>query len=101
MDIDGNKVTRLTTSEAFESDPSWSSDGGKIAFASNRDGNFEVYVMDPDGGNQMNISNNAAFDGKPVWAPDGRRLAFSNRDGDPNNYDIWVMSAGGDAEEVN
>ena len=46
-------------------------DGTKIAFASSRDGNSEIYVMDEDGGNQINLTHNAASDSKPAWSPSG------------------------------
>ena len=49
---------------------------GKIAFASDRDGNFEIYVMDADGGGQLRLTENPAEDYSPTWAPDGSRLAF-------------------------
>ena len=44
---------------------------GQIAFASDRDGNGEVYVMDADGSNQTRLTNNPAFDFGPAWSPDG------------------------------
>jgi Tol biopolymer transport system component len=66
---------------------------GKIAFVSDRDGNYEIYVMNADGSDQHNLSNNKASDGAPVWSPDGKQIAFvSNRDG---NDDIYVMNADG------
>ncbi len=65
----------------------------KIAFSSNRDGNDEIYVMNPDGSEQVRLTNNAAADNSPVWSPDGARIAFySNRDG---NNEIYVMNADG------
>ena len=65
----------------------------KIAFISVRDGNMEIYVMDPDGSNQVNITNNPDNDSFPTWSPDGARIAFqSNRDGDS---EIYVMDADG------
>ncbi|MFN2455980.1 MAG: DUF4214 domain-containing protein [Pyrinomonadaceae bacterium] len=65
----------------------------RIAFASDRDGNFEVYAMNPDGSGQTNLTNNAAEDFNPAWSVDGTRLAFvSNRDG---NNEIYVMNADG------
>ena len=42
---------------------------GKIAFASDRDGNLEVYVMNADGTGQTNLTNNPTDDGFPAWSP--------------------------------
>ncbi|HEX8128567.1 MAG TPA: S8 family serine peptidase [Pyrinomonadaceae bacterium] len=65
----------------------------KIAFSSLRDGNWELYVMDPDGSNQKNLTLNAAKDLPVVWSPDGRKIAFqSNRTG---AGDIYVMNSDG------
>lgn len=66
---------------------------GKIAFASDRDGNFEIYLMDADGGGQTRLTENPGEDFSPTWSPDGMRLAFvSTRDG---NAEIYVMNADG------
>jgi Tol biopolymer transport system component len=48
---------------------SWSPGGSKIAFVANRDGNFEIYVMDADGSNQTRLTNNPATDWMPSWSP--------------------------------
>jgi Tol biopolymer transport system component len=66
---------------------------GRIAFASLRDGNREIYVMDVDGLNQNNLTNDPADDFDPAWSPDGSRIAFvSDRDG---NQEIYSMDADG------
>lgn len=41
----------------------------KIAFASTRDGSFDIYVMNADGTNPVNLTNNPAADGEPAWSP--------------------------------
>src|SRR3989344_3718592 len=65
----------------------------KIAFVSERDGNKEIYTMNPDGTNQINLTKNPAYDGFPDWSPDGKKIAFnSDRDG---NWEIYVMNADG------
>ena len=46
----GGTATQLTTQESYESSPVWSPDGKQIAFASDRQGNFDVFVMPSDGG---------------------------------------------------
>jgi Tol biopolymer transport system component len=65
----GDNVVRLTNTSASDYDPSWSPDGSRIAFLSDRDGNNEIYVMDADGGYQVNLTQNAADDIMPDWRP--------------------------------
>ena len=65
----------------------------KIAFTSNRDGNNEIYIMNPDGTGQMNLTKHKASDALPAWSPTGKRILFvSNRDGTP---DLYLMNADG------
>jgi len=69
---------------------------GKIVFQSNRDGNYEIYVMNADGTNQTRLTNNAASDFNPAWSPDGTKIVFdSDRDG---NFEIYVMNADGTSQ---
>ncbi|HEY9405049.1 MAG TPA: DUF4214 domain-containing protein [Pyrinomonadaceae bacterium] len=68
---------------------------GKIAFASERDGDYEIYSINPDGSGAARLTNHPAADREPVWSPDGSKLAFvSTRDG---NTEIYVLNASGDA----
>lgn len=66
---------------------------GWIAFASDRDGDFELYVMRADGSELRQLTRNTTFDGFPAWSPDGRAVAFaSDRSGD---LELYVMDADG------
>lgn len=49
---------------------------GRIVYASNADGDYELFVMRADGTNRRQLTNNGAQDLAPTWAPDGRRIAF-------------------------
>ena len=68
----------------------------RIAFESDRDWNWEIYVMDNHGGNQRNLTNNPGDDRDPSWSPDGKRIAFSSdRNDRGGNRQIYVMDADG------
>ena len=99
MDTDGGNEQRLTENRKNDEQPSWSPDGERIAFSSDRKGdlqNSEIYVMNADGGNEQRLTENRHFDEDPSWAPDGERIAFwSNREGDLHNAEIYVMDADG------
>ena len=64
-------LKRLTTDPATDFDPTWSPDGTRIAFRSQRDGNDEIYIMNSDGTCQVNLTNDPAADWSPAWSPDG------------------------------
>ena len=65
----------------------------KIAFVSDRDSDFEIYVMDADGTNVVQLTNNVVYDSAPAWSPDCKKIAFhSDRDGDK---EIYVMNGDG------
>lgn len=90
----GEGNTRLTTHPGRDLEPTWSPDGSRIAFRSDRDGSDDVYVMGADGTGTARLTNHAGPDYQPAWSPDGTRIAFvSERDG---NAEIYVMSAGGE-----
>ena len=72
--------------------PSFSPDGTRIAFSSNRfDNNLEIYVMNVDGSGLRRLTNHSAADAVPTWAPNGQQIAFtSDRSG---SAQIYIMSA--------
>ena len=89
-----NVPIRLTNNPADDYLPVWSPDGKKIAFTSYRDGNTEIYTMNPDGGDLQNLTQNSAFDEFPEWSPDGKKIAFRSKRQRGINK-IYVMDADG------
>lgn len=55
--------------------------GNQIVFFSYRDGNNEIYKMDPDGSNPERLTNNSDYDGYPSVSKDGRKIAFARAHG--------------------
>jgi Tol biopolymer transport system component len=80
---DGTKLRTLVPPALREgsrsSQPSWSPDGGAVVFTSNRDGNFELYVIKSNGQGlkQLTFTKNSVRSFEPQWSPDGRTILFS------------------------
>ncbi len=99
INTDGSGNSNLTNSASFpkETDPDWSPDGNRILYSSNKDFDYDIYVMDVSGSStSVNLTLNSAQDQKPSWSPDGEKIAFStNKDG---NYEIYVMNSDGTSQ---
>ena len=68
MSTDGSGQTRLTNNPAVDNVPVFSQDSKHIAFVSNRDGNYEIYMMGVDGTNPRNLTRHPADDNSPMWS---------------------------------
>ena len=89
MDSDGGNHVRLTIDPAIDYDPSWSPNGDRIAFVSNRDHGYDrIYVMDSDGGNVTRLMKDS-INRCPAWSPDGRKIASTR------NTQVYVMDTDG------
>ncbi|MBV9959098.1 MAG: PD40 domain-containing protein [Acidobacteria bacterium] len=66
--LDGTSDLQLTTTNN-NSDPAWSPDNGQIVFASRRDGNFEIYLMDSNGNGTKRLTATEPADLSPAWSP--------------------------------
>jgi len=79
--ISGGNAQRLSVHEAYESLPNWSPDGKWLAFASDRNGNRDVFVMTAQGENVQQLTFLSQDDQVFDWTPDGQSILFaSNRD---------------------
>jgi len=80
MDPDGSNLRTLLGGPATYQSPAFSPDGARIAFSSNRDGDFDLYVMNRDGTGLAHVTGpsvpDTTYDDSPSWSPDGSKLVF-------------------------
>lgn len=69
---------RLTDHPAEDRAPSWSPQGDRLLFTSDRDGDFEVYSIRADGDGLERLTVNPGADLDPAWSPDGDRFVFQS-----------------------
>ena len=94
-DVHGRRTVNLTRHEASDSDPSWSTRGDRIAFASSLDGDSEIYVMYANGGGRRRLTHSLGTDAQPSWSPDDSRIAFVSRRDRARGREVFVMGADG------
>jgi serine/threonine protein kinase len=95
LDLDTDSLTQLTHNNAVDWIPSWSPDGTRIAFTSDREGNYDLWVMSADGSEQKPWITLDAWDEYARWSPDGTRLAFAStgETGGVWNSEIFVAAS--------
>ncbi len=71
----------------------WSPDGSRIVFSSDKDGDFEIYLMDNDGNNVQQLTNNSGMDDEASWSPDGSKILYASDKYE--NWDIYVVEVEG------
>src|SRR5207253_429214 len=100
MNPDGTAQTALTGDATNHDTPSWSPDGGRIAFTRRfqpGDTGARIYIMNADGTGAFPVSSNSGVDGGPIsWSPDGTLVAYSSsRNG---GGEIWLAASDGSGE---
>jgi TolB protein len=93
-------LRRLTADTLGGADPAFSPDGSRMAVVTSRDGNPEIYVMDPDGTNAVRLTNDPGVDGAPAFAPDGRTVVFHSDRAGKRNQIFAVGLDGGPARQL-
>ncbi|MBN1311317.1 MAG: serine/threonine-protein kinase [Anaerolineae bacterium] len=87
-------LVQLTFNMATDIDPAWSPNGQQIAYASNKDGDFEIYVMNADGSNIRAITDNSSDDFSPQWSPDGTKIVYHGQTGSSSHlYSVQVAGS--------
>lgn len=98
MDLRTRNTARLTDTNAIDTSPSYSPDGNRIVFTSDRGGRAQIYVMNADGSNQQRISFGDGIYSTPVWSPRGDLIAFTKQSGE--GFSIGVMRPDGSGERL-
>ena len=89
----GGTATQLTTQASYECSPIWSPDSKQIAFASDRNGNFDLFVMSADGGAARRLTPHSASEIPSTFTTDGNYILFSASIQDPANSALFPTSA--------
>lgn len=80
------------------SDTAPAAQGGWIAFMSQREGSWDIYVVDEDGSGLQRLTRGSANEGLPAWSPDGRSLAYVSDEG--GRWAVWAMASDGSNQRM-
>ncbi len=94
LNIESNKVERLTKNKVLELQPAVSPNGRNIVYTSNFNDDYEIWSLSLDNLKSRRLTNQNGMDIHPCWSPDGNEIVFvSNRSG---SSQLWKMNAQGD-----
>ncbi|HKY42636.1 MAG TPA: protein kinase [Pyrinomonadaceae bacterium] len=88
------KTTQVTFSSGFDGYPSLSPDGKSVAYSSDQNGTFEIYVKQlSEIGGELQLTSDGQQNFQPSWSPDGQRIAYHSR----KRGGVWIVPALGGA----
>lgn len=94
-----NKLRRLTWGKNnIDTSPSYSPDGSKVVYCSDRSGNLQLYVMNLKTGKSKRVSFGGGGYAAPVWSPKGDLIAFTKFQG--GQFHIGVVHPNGEGERL-
>ena len=95
---DGKDIKRITANKARDVYPRFSPDGKSIAFSSDRNGNFDVFIIPSEGGAVKQLTFHSADDTVLGWTPDSRAVLFASSRGDDFMGKLFTVSIDGGME---
>ena len=87
---DGVAVTQLTSDPSADVQPVYSPDDQRVAFASNRSGNWDIWIIGVDGGQPRQVTRGLADEVHPSWSPDGTRLVYCSLPTEGGQWELWI-----------
>jgi len=91
----GSQIAQLTKGNGIDVSPAWSPGGDQVAFASDRTGSPQIYVMDASGSGARRLTFQGGYNTDPAWSPTGDAVAYVTR-GENGSFDIMTVSPSGD-----
>lgn len=89
LDLATGEVEPLVPGAYQDQHPDWSPDGESLAFASDRDGDSEIWTVRRDGSGLRRLTSGDGIKSWPAWSPDGRRVVYTRAKG--SELDLWVV----------
>ncbi len=96
--LDESSLTQVTSSPGLDDFPSLSPDGSSLAYSSDQNGTFEIYVKSlTAGGREIQLTSEGGENFEPAWSPDGKLIAYYSQ----TRGGIWLIPAlGGSAHQL-
>jgi TolB protein len=99
-DLEGGHLKLLTDAPGYNAEGSYSHDGKRIVFCSNRDGHLNLYIMDADGKNVRQLTRTKdCYNGGPFFSPDDKKVIFRADRHKKDWLQLYVINADGTAEQ--
>ncbi|MEU4805413.1 amidohydrolase family protein [Actinosynnema sp. NPDC023587] len=76
----GGTPRKITRDAFHESDPAWTRDGARIAYASDKAGTMDLYALEVATGREQRLTSSPGAEIAPTWSPDGQAVAFQDQD---------------------
>ncbi len=88
-------LTRVTFGDGLQIGATWSPDGRFIAYSSDREGKFDIWVQQVSGSDPVQITKGPGHHWQPDWSPDGKYIAYRSEEGEGGLYIVPALGGAG------